>query len=1107
MLEAFSRTVRNYVPSSIPIPSAAPSPPRVSRPVSFGSFNVFPVASNPLLGRNPWDSSSASERCQRVSSVTQITSATSAVYEGSVEAESPMFGSEDEDIVASPPVDARFTAYPTVGEGDPILWSRWDRLMHSDSTRRVLFLGYPTGFQVWDCTNLASVSEIVNLSDPSWGRVTFAGVFVPPPLADDGQLKGLRPLIGVISQVRGESFMVIYSLRSHQMVKRLPFRKVSSFTSGSRFIVISTTNPPTLHILSSASLTILHTITSSSILSSTRTSSHKSNTNNQQTVLLSDIDAHGSDESTKDDFIPIYSLSHRLLAFAAQPPRLDAAHGSGPAAQLRARARSSSRTFGISQADLGSTAARVGGTVLHGMKSLGGMAFSAAAEYAKSRVTAPSPSSAPGKAEQPFTPGGLSSLFFSRSAPPASGDHDPSNVRGTALGSRWRDESPSQEEVITGNTDNWWALRRSAGAYVRVLDLAPLLDRKAAAPPEPVAEFIATKHQPISHLRFTHDGTSLLVAPKDGQVIRMFQIRPTPRIVRGIEPRTPTVVVTGSSTESISSSAGDGAPWHLYNLRRGRTSAVIEGIEISPDGKWVAIGTGKRTVHIFAVNPYGGQPDPRSHTDMRIWNADKPQPLSTELNPIARLRSTKSAAVDGVHSDLSFIFVSDDVNLSGGLLPPPSAIASSPSTSSARSDLGPPPYQSRVRNYRDVLIFDSSRGVLSLRRITLEQRPHDPGISIPIANLATSISLPGTGAGGRLGTSTYPNKNGRSASGLTQQLLETSIELVGRESTVATWQLKRRHDWGEVRLVMCEPAEKERAPASECDFSFLVRCRVISKVHLHSSLAHAELSTFSHQPEIVPRSVYLSHQFFFYTLGEDYHALIRRHHLAITGDKIEVRREVEPSTYASGAGAGATGRGINEVFIAGTHGGPDLNRVASSLDEPLASAMTSGLDPPPAAPNIPMFPNGGRGRPHSFGAALPIRSLKEGVGGGLDKLRREMYRVRSPKRELEHEGMIDQIGTGGEGNSPGSRVSGISGVSLQTPSAHGTPEEADAMGGIGGRNLDEGESEGESQTMWQGWGWGEEDKRAIDEAEQFDDVLGFMDEDQAPAVQMAQRRE
>lgn len=63
--------------------------------------------------------------------------------------------------------------------------------------RRVLFLGYYSGFQMWDCTNLASVSEVLNLSGPSWGHVTFAGV-LPPPLVDDGELTSLRPLIGVM---------------------------------------------------------------------------------------------------------------------------------------------------------------------------------------------------------------------------------------------------------------------------------------------------------------------------------------------------------------------------------------------------------------------------------------------------------------------------------------------------------------------------------------------------------------------------------------------------------------------------------------------------------------------------------------------------------------------------------------------------------------------------------------------------------------------------------------------------------------------------------------------------------------------------------------------
>ena len=50
-----------------------------------------------------------------------------------------------------------------------------------------------------------------------------------------------------------------------------------------------------------------------------------------------------------------------------------------------------------------------------------------------------------------------------------------------------------------------------------------------------------------------------------------------------------------------------------------------------------------------------------------------------------------------------------------------------------------------------------------------------------------------------------------------------------------------------------------------------------------SWLAEAELSTCSNSQHILPRSIYLSHQFSFHTLGEDYHALIRRHQLNICG--------------------------------------------------------------------------------------------------------------------------------------------------------------------------------------------------------------------------------
>jgi len=45
MLGTFSSTFRHYVPTSIPVPAAVPSPHRVSKPVSFGSFMAPPGSS------------------------------------------------------------------------------------------------------------------------------------------------------------------------------------------------------------------------------------------------------------------------------------------------------------------------------------------------------------------------------------------------------------------------------------------------------------------------------------------------------------------------------------------------------------------------------------------------------------------------------------------------------------------------------------------------------------------------------------------------------------------------------------------------------------------------------------------------------------------------------------------------------------------------------------------------------------------------------------------------------------------------------------------------------------------------------------------------------
>ena len=107
----------------------------------------------------------------------------------------------------------------------------------------------------------------------------------------------------------------------------------------------------------------------------------------------------------------------------------------------------------------------------------------------------------------------------------------------------------------------------------------------------------------------------MVVSTEDGKVIRVFQVRPVASVLRGGS--------TGDSSHNGNGGGGASEPWHIYNLRRGRTSAVVEGMKVSEDGRWVAVGTRKGTVHVFAVNPYGGKPDQRSHLEGRVVNVSE----------------------------------------------------------------------------------------------------------------------------------------------------------------------------------------------------------------------------------------------------------------------------------------------------------------------------------------------------------------------------------------------------------------------------------------------------------------------------------------------------
>jgi len=194
-----------------------------------------------------------------------------------------------------------------------------------------------------------------------------------------------------------------------------------------------------------------------------------------------------------------------------------------------------------------------------------------------------------------------------------------------------------------------------------------------------------------------------------------------------------------------------------------------------------------------------------------------------------------------------------------------------------------------------------------------------------------------------------------------------------------------------------------------------------------------------------------------------------------------VRKDVEISPYVAGAG---------EAFIHGSH---DTGRISSSFDEPLSSAMASGLEYPSSPPVIPMFPNG---TPGSFKNSIPIQrvaaGLSDGMTGGLARVRREIGRVRSPRLVPHHGATIgvplefgeeDEefvLSYGGDSSTSPLRDDGGS-VSVSTPSSGG---------------VDTGERK-DNENTWLSW---ETDvSKGEDVGEQFQEisVVGFMDEEQA----------
>ncbi|EJD41989.1 hypothetical protein AURDEDRAFT_115239 [Auricularia subglabra TFB-10046 SS5] len=552
-LETLGRSVRSVISAASRRASGSqPQPRQRTRPVSFGGAitGFSPAAPTP-------------------------TTTTSHDY-------LTVFNDDEEDDAGTPVVH---------DDGEDIMWAAWDTVGNT----RVLLLAYASGLQLWDVSDLASIREMLNLDSMSLSLGSVIAAAVLPGYKDEE-----GPIIGLLTH----NELMAYSLHTHRTIRRVSVPHAAGMAASAQYVAISTTQPPALHVYSTATLEAVHVVPSDQLASST----------------------------------PVFALSGRLLAFTSTPPPAHVRAGRGdPPSPLSLGSTGSSPA-----ANIASMAWRVGEGVWSGIRAL----------------ASPAPMPMPAHHDRAHSERG----FTSKSAPASSAVYETLRARweSVAVAGPGSPPSPTASTVRRRTSDVPSTASDGAGGFVTVLDLARL---------DTLAQFEAA-HQSVVSLSFNEAGTVLSVAPADGGVVRLFSVARQ--------------------------------PVHLYDLRRGYSTASIRGMTWAGDMRWVGVVTGRGTVHVFPTNPYGGKSDERSHIEGAVRNARQPTSSPTELRPLVRLRPPAPPTQPQQpqqHTShrvaVCAMFVPAHADLPHMLRPP------------------------KGRAVQDVLVFERGQGTLSLCRVEM----------------------------------------------------------------------------------------------------------------------------------------------------------------------------------------------------------------------------------------------------------------------------------------------------------------------------------------------------------------------------------------------------
>ncbi|CDZ96326.1 WD40 repeat protein [Phaffia rhodozyma] len=541
----------------------------------------------------------------------------------------------------------------------------------------------------------------------------------------------------------------------------------------------------------------------------------------------------------------------------------------------------------------------------------------------------------------------------------------------------------------------------------------------------------ARSAQPINHLSFSPNSQMLLISQAPSCSFAVVEIRP---------PRKSPHPAPGHSSGEV---------WERYVLRRGVSEAVVKSVSWDNAGRWVAVATGKGTLHVYPLNPYGGPPT--GHRQGKVLNALDVQPLSTAVQPALRIHQTRQIPPSSTPSPMSI----PKVLPPGDCLTPPS---SPPFSSSLRKlsqlsassaaaapsallsstglkapnvgDLSLPPVTccflapERVRSVesgrisrpadlspgrfqhadavsgplglpetaQDILVFYPTVGLLSLQKVLFCP------VSLPTSVESTPSVSPTpkspTGPSSALSLMMMAKKR---AEGIVSGSNIGGLEAEVKSWEGAAWELgtvgSEIEDIGLKHFESTQPDGKQGSLAENHKQGLVPW-----------SLSRAEIQTISSSLKILPGPLYLSHQFEFHHLPLPVSPSV--HHVfpsLPSTSKLVVRNEVlltspstspypfDPVTDGLTPPTSHPSRGNTPV---GSH-----SHSGGSFDRLLEKAIESSLGDPtgrPARPIIPAYPNGDGPTisPRSW-KRVPV--LMSTTANALGELKREIgERVGSP---------------------------------------------------------------------------------------------------------------